>query len=508
LRGLVPVGWYHSHTRSGLCLTDQDLEIYNRRFPEHWQVAMVLQPCSGRPTRVGFFIRDPDGSVQVEASYQEFEAGPIPEVELPASHEEVQAPVERLPVPEQAESEIAEAPAEAESAPALAAPAARRRRDWVAGIGLLAAICLGMTGVGLLVSSYWNKSVAPPLSVRLVDKDGRLEIQWDPATEAVRGASRGLIEVQDGKTATVIPLDAAALRSGSLTVARNSGDVGVRLRVQTAGGEPVVGVARFLGRPGAPVSSTAPGIPPADQVRGEVEQLRAERDRLEGELSKLVAPVPQVAASKKARRPKQMLPVPRQRASNRPRAEVPSPPMLAPQMQVISGSPQLTRPPENLPAPPPASAAQERVALPKPAPAPEAVKSPPAYRGPTSGKLIWTGFLQRNSVLSIEGKRASSGQLTGELPNVPLRIGAFPAELAGGGLTVFSANPKFSRTPVTEPPGPQNGWNRTVYRYAPGEAQELVVVEAPNPEEGRNRILLRSGERQFSVILIEWEVIR
>jgi hypothetical protein len=47
-----------------------------------------------------------------------------------------------------------------------------------------------------------------------------------------------------------------------------------------------------------------------------------------------------------------------------------------------------------------------------------------------------------------------------------------------------------------------------VYRYAPGEAQELVVVEAPNPEEGRNRILLRSGERQFSVILIEWEVIR
>jgi len=34
------------------------------------------------------------------------------------------------------------------------------------------------------------------------------------------------------------------------------------------------------------------------------------------------------------------------------------------------------------------------------------------------------------------------------------------------------------------------------------------VVETPSPEEGRNRILLRSGERPVSVILIEWEVIR
>ena len=61
---------------------------------------------------------------------------------------------------------------------------------------------------------------------------------------------------------------------------------------------------------------------------------------------------------------------------------------------------------------------------------------------------------------------------------------------------------------VAEPPGPQNGWNRTVYRYDPLVAQDLVVVETPNPEEGRNRILLRSGEGPVSVILIEWEVIR
>ena len=30
LDGLVPVGWYHAHTRSEICLTDRDLSLYNR----------------------------------------------------------------------------------------------------------------------------------------------------------------------------------------------------------------------------------------------------------------------------------------------------------------------------------------------------------------------------------------------------------------------------------------------------------------------------------------------
>src|SRR5690348_6140477 len=33
LSGLEPVGWYHSHTRSGIFLSEQDLEIFQRYFP-------------------------------------------------------------------------------------------------------------------------------------------------------------------------------------------------------------------------------------------------------------------------------------------------------------------------------------------------------------------------------------------------------------------------------------------------------------------------------------------
>ncbi|HWB84184.1 MAG TPA: hypothetical protein VG675_08595 [Bryobacteraceae bacterium] len=70
--GLEPVGWYHSHTRSEICLTDADLEIHNRYFPEAWQVALVLRPSTFHPMRAGFFFREGNGSIRTAASYQEF----------------------------------------------------------------------------------------------------------------------------------------------------------------------------------------------------------------------------------------------------------------------------------------------------------------------------------------------------------------------------------------------------------------------------------------------------
>ena len=50
LADLEPVGWYHSHTRSGVFLSEQDLDLYNRRFPQPWQIALVLRPTHQRST--------------------------------------------------------------------------------------------------------------------------------------------------------------------------------------------------------------------------------------------------------------------------------------------------------------------------------------------------------------------------------------------------------------------------------------------------------------------------
>ena len=77
--GLRPVGWYHSHTRSEIFLSDTDLKIHQRFFPESWQVALVMKPHTFQPARIGFFFRGADGSMRADASYREevLDAAPI-----------------------------------------------------------------------------------------------------------------------------------------------------------------------------------------------------------------------------------------------------------------------------------------------------------------------------------------------------------------------------------------------------------------------------------------------
>lgn len=77
LEGLVPVGWYHSHTRSGFDLSAQDRDICARYFPEAWQVALVLCPDRTRPTRGIFYGQAENGSLSAEPEFVlEPQAGP------------------------------------------------------------------------------------------------------------------------------------------------------------------------------------------------------------------------------------------------------------------------------------------------------------------------------------------------------------------------------------------------------------------------------------------------
>jgi proteasome lid subunit RPN8/RPN11 len=104
----APVGWYHSHTRSEIFLSDADLEIHQRFFPEPWQVAAVLKPHTFLPTRAGFFFRENGGTIRAEASYREIELEPLPMgklptgnvIDLPAAEEPEPAPVAPPPAPD------------------------------------------------------------------------------------------------------------------------------------------------------------------------------------------------------------------------------------------------------------------------------------------------------------------------------------------------------------------------------------------------------------------------
>jgi hypothetical protein len=71
LAGLTAVGWYHSHNRSEIFLSADDLHIYRQFFPERWQIALVLRPAHLKPTRAGFFFRDLLGGIKSDAPIQE-----------------------------------------------------------------------------------------------------------------------------------------------------------------------------------------------------------------------------------------------------------------------------------------------------------------------------------------------------------------------------------------------------------------------------------------------------
>ena len=71
LDGLVCVGWYVSHTRTEITLTESDQEIFSSYFAQPWQVTLVVRPSRGGNMRAGFFVREPGGTVNAQ-SYLEF----------------------------------------------------------------------------------------------------------------------------------------------------------------------------------------------------------------------------------------------------------------------------------------------------------------------------------------------------------------------------------------------------------------------------------------------------
>ena len=95
-----PVGWYLSHTRSGIFLSQGDLEIYQRFFPEPWQVALVLKPHTLEPVRAGFFFRDASGAIHASASHQEFLLDPLPVRPVPGAQAARSAASPRTPMVE------------------------------------------------------------------------------------------------------------------------------------------------------------------------------------------------------------------------------------------------------------------------------------------------------------------------------------------------------------------------------------------------------------------------
>jgi proteasome lid subunit RPN8/RPN11 len=288
--GRRPVGWYHSHTRSEIFLSEADLAIHSRFFPESWQVALVMKPHTFQPTRLGFFFRQADGSIQADRPCREDSLDALPVRQMPvgmpaaAPSNDYSArrlrpdPVaERIPesappaVPASAPRALPEAAGPLpEPAPAalpspkflIESPAAGRR--WmVVGIGVVA--ILGILGAAFEVRDMWLPRIlsafrpvpasapapipSPSLGLSTIDRDGQLQISWNRNSAAVQRASDAVLEITEGgPMLTAIQLDTAHLQAGSFTYVRTAEKVDVRLTVHQKDGPDLREITSFLGK--------------------------------------------------------------------------------------------------------------------------------------------------------------------------------------------------------------------------------------------------------------------
>jgi hypothetical protein len=280
LAEMICLGWFCSHTRSEIVLTESDLEVYGKYFGAPWQVTLVIRPGRGGSMRAGFFVREHDGAVRGESSYLEFNfpdrlAGVLdrsPRAERPATgrghpvyfRDSGAAPARR---------EQPQPPDAALAGPQLLpAPPPRAKWPWLAAWGVVV-----LVAIVLALRYFVLTPRVEPLGLSVIERDGQLQIEWNRAARPVTNAVRGSLIVTDGQNPPrTIPLTQQDLEHGALTYQRTSNDVAVRMNVENAGGVRAEDVTTFL--------AAAPGKAAADENTKAIEQ---ERDELKAEVERL-----------------------------------------------------------------------------------------------------------------------------------------------------------------------------------------------------------------------------
>ncbi|MGA3188290.1 MAG: hypothetical protein ABSF22_14385 [Bryobacteraceae bacterium] len=288
LEGLISLGWFLSHTRSDITLSDSDLELYSIFFPAPWQVTMIVRPGRAGSMRAGFFVREADGTVKTERSYLEFNfpdrlAGVLDRMPSPRGE---RIPGERrlntMPRSEAFQSSTAAVAAARREAfpqevapsfgqPQRPIPAPKKKWPWLVGWAVLVVMALVF---GL---RYWMfRPANEPISLAVIEREGQLRIEWNHSSRPVVSAVHGTLVINDGSNTQTFALSPRELTLGSYTYVRKTGDVEVRMSVEDGDGEKVQEASRFLGQ--APVK-----IDP-----NEVEELKRKRSELEAEVERLM----------------------------------------------------------------------------------------------------------------------------------------------------------------------------------------------------------------------------
>ncbi len=245
-RPVYAVGFFRSHTRDGLSLAPEDVELMERYFPSPLHIALLVKPFATKVSIASFFLRE-DGRFP-NAAPLEF---PFRRRELTGEDARPRrSMLERVPRRRErrgegsgqarrtADEELAD-PTSTPAGPAYAYTTPSKSRTssgWVwiplsfvflllgVALGLLAALTMGTKMAGTSAADY-------SLGLSVTKEGDNLSVRWDGEASAVRVAQKGVLEIEDGGRTKPVELDAAQLRNGSILVGNSSNMVRFRLIV-------------------------------------------------------------------------------------------------------------------------------------------------------------------------------------------------------------------------------------------------------------------------------------
>ena len=247
------VGIYRSHTRDGLELADEDIQLFDRYCGDPSQVILLIRPFASKTSIGGFFFQE-NGSFRRESSYQEFPfkrrdlggGATLPARNLPQQSPSMDVTEDGSPGPDLREwvkrrsGEAGAAPEQAEKQRAnVPTSAAQFRSRWVwiplSFVFLVLGLVIGFQAALMLNKGEVEKGVAGSLSIGLSAQmeSGKIIVRWDRRSAAVQNAQNGTLHIQDGDFDKTVNLDARQLQNGSVIYMSADNEVSFRLEVTT-----------------------------------------------------------------------------------------------------------------------------------------------------------------------------------------------------------------------------------------------------------------------------------
>ena len=237
---LQVVGYCRSHTRDGLSLALEDLELFERHFSQPGQVALLIRPFATKVSRAGFFIRE-NGRIDPAASPLEFPfrrkelGGPMP---APSSRSLGVEDPQTMPLAALASGEETTQRVAASSTVEPITSPEQVKRSWVWIPLSFVFLMLGvLIGFQVAVNGFRPAASAPAATVDLalgldVQRNGEEStVTWNRGALAIRDASHGLLHIRDGNFYRAVDLRPADLKNGSVIVRKVSPNVEFRLEV-------------------------------------------------------------------------------------------------------------------------------------------------------------------------------------------------------------------------------------------------------------------------------------